>query len=556
MKGATSTAAATLAPSSEYVPGTDDWTVPASVLAYKFFVPLTSTLAAALKELDARMIESSSDEFHLITRKTKRPLGGECVEAGSVGVWSCNGRPVIAIDPGNYWNFSVRQSWVGSFPITQPIDVLGLTTVLVGQSEAAVVMDPTNRIFVIRNSGFAAYGSEGRFKVIEIVDTLNLGDEHAHYESRPPGTNSNQSLSKPAILGWKRDVKITVGNSRITVASFFLVPANNVLILQRDNDLILLKAGQHVITNPNTSFRGFYSLGERQTTFKTQPAYTVEGVPVVLNVNLRYRIHDPMLLTLNYNDAFTALANPAQTAVNAVVSRLSYLQFMRAQKLGGDVPDHHIEPWLDAFKNACLRDLRSQAEGYGITVESFDVLDRELDGALGKDLEKQSEQVLRNQVQATQIELQNHIATETQRGRLEIAKVEAEQKKTVADADYYVNTKQSDALYYKVLKAAEAEAEASELKTVQEVKNIVNLAGAKRTEIEVIGGAYAQVPIGHAQAMQLSVFDVEKRKALPEKTIYFAGDSSEVNADISRHTKDVVSAGLKAAVGWKLGQEN
>ncbi|KAI9346580.1 hypothetical protein BDR26DRAFT_817878 [Obelidium mucronatum] len=473
-------------------------------------------------------------DYHLLTRKRSKPFGGKVVETGEMGVWNRNGRPVIAIEAGNYWNFSLRHSWEGKFSITAPIDVLGLTTCLVGQSEAAVVMDPANRIFVIRNSGFAAYGSQGRFKVIDIVDTLNLGDEHAHYEVRP--TSNGQSTRGP-ILGWKRDVAITVGHSPITVATFFLVPANNVLILQRGNELLLLKAGQHVITNPNTSFRGFYSLGERQTTFRTQPAYTVEGVPVVLNVNLRYRIADPILLTANYNDAFTALANPAQTAVNAVVSRLSYQQFMRAQKVGGDVPDH-VEPWLDAFKSACLTDLRHQAETYGIVVESFDVLDRELEGALGKDLERQSEQVLRNQVQATQIELQNHIATETQRGKLQIVKVEAEQKKTQADADFY---------YYEVVKAAEAQAESSELRTQQDVKNTVAIAEAKKKEIELVGTAYSHVPEGHAQKMQLSVFEVEKRKALPERTIYFAGETSETHQDLIR-------AGLDTATGFSLAQ--
>ncbi|KAJ3206817.1 ABC transporter C member 13, partial [Entophlyctis luteolus] len=379
--------------------GTDDWTVPASVKENRYFVEVTTSLPEALLELDRRMRELG--DYHLISRKRPRPFGGRTIETGEIGVWNRNGRPVIAIQAGNYWNFSIRHSWHGKSSITSPLDALGLTTVLVGQSEAgestpmrkkdfylqtqAVVMDPSNKIFVIRNSGFAAYGAQGKFKVIEIVDTLNLGDNHAVYEKLPNGQNG-------PVLGWKRDVKIQVGYSQITVATFFLVPANNVLVLQRGNELVLLKAGQHVITNPNTSFRGFYSLGERQTTFKTQPAYTVEGVPVILNVNLRYRISDPILLTANYNDAFQALGNPAQTAVNSVVSRLSYQQFMRAQKVGGDVPDHHVQPWLDSFKANCLIDLSQQAISYGITVESFDVLDRELEGNLGKDLEKQSEQ--------------------------------------------------------------------------------------------------------------------------------------------------------------------
>ncbi|KAJ3345538.1 hypothetical protein HDU83_003956 [Entophlyctis luteolus] len=157
----------------------------------------------------------------------------------------------------------------------------------------------------------------------------------------------------------------------------------------------------------------------------------------------------------------------------------------------------------------CLTDPSQQAVSYGITVESFYVLDRELEGNLGKDLEKQSEQVLRNQIQAAQIALMNQIATETQRGKLEIAKVEAEQCKTIADAEF---------------KQAQAAAEASQTQTEQDVKNIIALADAKRCEIEVIGKAYATIPDGHAQRMQLAVFEVEKRKALPEKTIYFAGN--------------------------------
>ncbi|KAI8828583.1 hypothetical protein BJ741DRAFT_653492 [Chytriomyces cf. hyalinus JEL632] len=637
---------------SEKFDGTDDWTVPDSVKSNVYFVEVTSSLVVALLELERRMVDNLG--VHLITRKKKRAFGGKCVQTGEIGIWNRNGRPVIALEPGNYWNFSMRHAWQEKSSITSPVDVLGLTTVLVGQSEAAVVMDPANRIFVIRNSGFAAYGSQGCFKVIEIVDTLNLGESHAHYESSHAGTNGRA----PAVLGWKRDVNITVSGSLITVATFFLVPANNVLILQRGNELLLLKAGQHVITNPNTSFRGFYSLGERQTTFRTQPAYTVEGVPVILNVNLRYRIADPILLTANYDDAFSALANPAQTAVNSVVSRLSYQQFMRAQRIGGDVPDH-VEPWLDAFKSACLSDLRAQATGYGIIVESFDVLDRELEGALGKDLERQSEQVLRNQVQATQIELQNHIATETQRGKLEIAKVEAEQKKTQADAQYYVNMKESDAKYYAVLKDAEAMAESSNLKTTQDVKNsvkaaqaaaeasalktaqdvknsvqaaqaaaessalktaqdvknsvqaaqadaessalkisqdvinsvksaqaaaessalrnaqdvrnlvqqaqasaessalkaeqdaanVVTMAAAKKQQIDIETSAYAQVPVGHAQLMQLSVFEVEKLKALPAKTIYFSGNED------SGKGNELVAGGLKTAMGWKLAED-
>ncbi|KAJ1558303.1 hypothetical protein HK096_002407, partial [Nowakowskiella sp. JEL0078] len=325
-----------ISPSNIVLPGTDDWSIPESVLKHPYFVQVRTSLSAALVELDARMRQKK--DHRLFTKKPTRALGGTIITAGEVshiiGFWARNGRPVVSIQPGNYWNMSIRHKYIGKKNITSAIEIMGLTTCQVGQSEAAVIMDPANRIFIVKNGGFAAYGAEGKFKIIAIVDTLDLGDGCALRESQIPGT---PTLGR--ILGWKREVKTDVVNTdgtstRITVATFFNVPANNVLILQRGNDLLLLTAGQHVITNPEMTFRGFYSLGERQTTFKTQPAYTIEGVPVLLHVNLRYRVADPILLTTSYDDAFQALANPAQTAVNSVVSRLSYQQFMRAKNVG------------------------------------------------------------------------------------------------------------------------------------------------------------------------------------------------------------------------------
>ncbi|SPQ94364.1 unnamed protein product (mitochondrion) [Plasmodiophora brassicae] len=501
---------------SEKIDGTDDWTVPPAVKLHPYFVEVTTSMADALKELDERM--KKNHDYHLISRKGTKPILGRVVSPGQMAVWNRNGRPVIAMRSGNYWNLSIRHNFDRLCSLTQPIDVLGLTAAQAGQSEALVVQDPENRVFIVRNGGFVAYGKYGRFRVIALVDTLKLGDDCAVKE---PGTNR--------IVGWKREVKTTppdCSSGSVTVATFFNVPANNVVILQRGNKMLLLGAGQHVLTNPNTTFRCFYSLGERQLTFKTLPAYTIEGVPVVLNVNLRYKVVDPLKLTANYDDAFQALANPAQSAVNNVVSRLSYQQFMRANKLDKSVESHAI-PWVEAFKKDGLTDLAQQARQYGILVESFDVLDRELEGALGRDLENIAEQVLRNQVQATQIELQNHIATEAQRGKLQMAQVEAEKQKCEADANFYSANKKSDAEYYCIINEAKGKAEGSRMQTEQEVKNTVSLAEARKQEAEMIGVANSKVPAGHAQAVQLAGIEVQKRKALPSTTTYFSGDIAE-----------------------------
>lgn len=64
-----------------------------------------------------------------------------------------------------------------------------------------VIQDPQNRIFVLRNGGFVSFGAFGSFKVLAIVDILNLGDENAVREKD----------GEQKILGWKKDVSFWGG---------------------------------------------------------------------------------------------------------------------------------------------------------------------------------------------------------------------------------------------------------------------------------------------------------------------------------------------------------
>lgn len=54
------------------------------------------------------------------------------------------------------------------------IDFQGLTVVQVSQNQAAVVSDPQNQVFVVKNSGFVAYAMEGAYDVLSIVDQTHL----------------------------------------------------------------------------------------------------------------------------------------------------------------------------------------------------------------------------------------------------------------------------------------------------------------------------------------------------------------------------------------------
>jgi hypothetical protein len=54
------------------------------------------------------------------------------------------------------------------------INFQGLTVVQVSQNQAAVVSDPQNHIFILKNSGFVAYGIAGSYDVLAIVDQTHL----------------------------------------------------------------------------------------------------------------------------------------------------------------------------------------------------------------------------------------------------------------------------------------------------------------------------------------------------------------------------------------------
>lgn len=54
------------------------------------------------------------------------------------------------------------------------IEFNGLTVVQVSQNQAAVVSDPQNQVFVIKNGGFVALALQGSYDVLSVVDQTHL----------------------------------------------------------------------------------------------------------------------------------------------------------------------------------------------------------------------------------------------------------------------------------------------------------------------------------------------------------------------------------------------
>jgi hypothetical protein len=184
------------------------------------------------------------------------------------------------------------------------IEFQGLTVVQVSQNQAAVVSDPQNQVFVVKNGGFCAFAVEGSYNVLSIVDQTHL-----------PGIVVDKLTG--VVLGWTHEVKMKskVGHGQekdyvvalLFVPPIFLllflifcslnIPASNCAILQRGDDLELLGAGQSVITNPSVTLRGLYTLGENQLELPTKDIFTRDQVPVSLTLYLKWQLTEPLKLT-------------------------------------------------------------------------------------------------------------------------------------------------------------------------------------------------------------------------------------------------------------------
>lgn len=93
------------------------------------------------------------------------------------------------------------------------IDFQGLTIVQVSQNQAAVISDPQNQIFVIKNAGFVALALEGSYDVLAVVDQTHL---QTKLKDRVTG----------AVLGSTHEVKmkskIHAENTEYVVALLFV----------------------------------------------------------------------------------------------------------------------------------------------------------------------------------------------------------------------------------------------------------------------------------------------------------------------------------------------
>ncbi|RDB24167.1 hypothetical protein Hypma_008846 [Hypsizygus marmoreus] len=478
-----------------------------------FFVPIKQDgIIAALEKLDRQLVQSGRNK--ILSSKVPTDWTGKELMPGRLGLINHGGNPKILTKPGRYPGFPLRnwwaRSWRGTTGLSDTvIEFQGLTVVQVSQNQAAVVSDPQNHIFVIKNSGFVAFAIEGTYNVLSIVDQTHL-----------PGVVKDRLTG--VTLGWTHEVKMKskVGfkeEKEYVVATFLNIPASNCAILQRGDDLELLGAGQSVITNPSVTLRGLYTLGENQLEMPTKDIFTRDQVPVSLTIYLKWQLTEPLKLTTHgYNTPYDALRDKTQSILTQIVAHLDYSAMVKQRSLGPDNMEDGTDPssaFLDALRTRAMDEMHEAALEYGIVLKDLAVIDRQFKGEIASTMDKLTTRALQAQVEAANVDRENSNKVKQEEGALAVARIKAQAANTQADAQAYSIVAAAKAQAQRTRIEAEAQAEATRL-----------AAEADAQAIQTKANADAKVVDQFAREMELRRMEVTKVRAYGAKTIFVPAD--------------------------------
>ncbi|QRV72798.1 SPFH domain / Band 7 family [Ceratobasidium sp. AG-Ba] len=476
-------------------------------------------LIGALTELDRQLQESGRP--HLLSRKSPTEwLGfmGEEINPGEVGLINHAGLPKILTRPGTYPPFPFRNWWARSWRGTRGISdttvfFQGLTVVQVALNQVAVISDPQNRIFILRGGGFAAFAVQGTYDVLAVVDQTHLSN---HVKDKVTG----------ATLGWMQEVTMPsqVGSSsaNYVVAGFLDIPANNVAVLQRGDEMQQVPAGQHCITNPNVKLRGLFTCGENQIEMPTKDIYTRDQVPVSLTIYMKWQLLEPLKLTTHgYNSPYEALRDKAQSILTQIVAHLDYSSMVKQRTVGSDHmedPSDPSSPFLDALRTRAMDDLHVAALEYGILLKDLAVIDRQFKGDIAATMDKLTTRALQAQVEAANVDRENSNKVKQEQGALQVAQVKAQARKTEADALAYATIAAAKAEAEALTIAAEAKASATKMQALAEAEAVSSRANAD-----------SSVNDNFAREMEVRRVDVERVRAFGSRAVFVPCETGGVS---------------------------
>ncbi|KAF8061467.1 hypothetical protein FPV67DRAFT_1673110 [Lyophyllum atratum] len=474
-----------------------------------FFVPIGKEgIIGALEKLDRQLVQSGRNK--ILSSKVPTDWTGREVSPGQLGLINHGGNPKILTKPGRYPTFPLRnwwaRTWCGTNGLSDTvISFQGLTVVQVSQNQAAVVSDPQNHIFVIKNSGFVAFAIEGTYDVLSIVDQTHL-----------PGVVKDRLTG--VTLGWTHEVKMKskIGlkeEKEYVVATFLNIPASNCAILQRGDDLELLGAGQSVITNPSVTLRGLYTLGENQLEMPTKDIFTRDQVPVSLTIYLKWQLTEPLKLTTHgYNTPYDALRDKTQSILTQIVAHLDYSAMVKQRSLGPDNMEDGTDPssaFLDALRTRAMDEMHEAALEYGIVLKDLAVIDRQFKGEIASTMDKLTTRALQAQVEAANVDRENSNKVKQEEGALAVSRIKAQSANTQADAEAY-----------KIVAAAKAQAQRTKIEAEAQAEATRLAAEAEAEAVRIKAQADAQVVDQFAREMELRRMEVSRVRAYGAKTVF------------------------------------
>ncbi|KAI0246093.1 band 7 domain-containing protein [Lactifluus subvellereus] len=489
---------------------------------------------SALQELDRQVRQAGYNK--ILSDKVPTDWIGKRIALGQIGLIDHGGLPKVLTKPGRYPGFPLRNWWARSYEGTRElsdtvINFQGLTVVQVSQNQVAVISDPQNQIFVLKNSGFVAYGiTPGSYDVLAIVDQNHL-------------PNLIKDHVTGAVLGRCFEVRIssTTGpmdsSTRDRVVALFLeIPANNCAILQSGNGLELLPAGQHCITHPNVTLRGLYTLGENQFEMPTKDIFTHDYVPVSLKLYLKWQLEEPLKLAMHgYETPYDALRDKTQSILTQIAARLDYSSMVKQRTLGGDSVEEMegSSQFLDVLITRTVGDLHTAALEYGITLKDLAVIDRQFEGETVSTMHKLTKRALQTHVEVADVDRENIIKVKQEEGVLSVARIKAQARKAEADAEAYSITAVAKAVAERTRTEADAHAHATRL-----------AAEAEAEAIRIKGQADANVEDEFAQEMGRRRQEIARVSAFGNKAVFVPTEAMGVVAP--------ALAGLAAGVGADL----
>ncbi|KAI9439401.1 hypothetical protein BJY52DRAFT_1217290 [Lactarius psammicola] len=487
----------------------------------------------ALEQLDAHLRTAGHNK--ILSDKVPTDWIGKEIAPGMIGLINHGGMPKLLTKPGRYPGFPLRNWWARSYKGMRGlsdtvINFQGLTVVQVSQNQAAVISDPQNHIFVLKNAGFVAYGVTGSYDVLAIVDQTHLPNPITDHVTG-------------AILGRSFEVRMTSAtgpansSTRDYVVALFLdIPANNCAILQSGNDLELLPAGQHCITHPNVTLRGLYTLGENQFEMPTKDIFTRDQVPVSLTLYLKWQLEEPLkLATHGYETPYDALRDKTQSILTQIVAHLDYSSMVKQRSIGGDsVEDSESSSqFLDALRTHAMDDLHAAALEYGIILKDLAVIDRQFKGEIASTMDKLTKRALQAQVEAANVDRENSNKVKQEEGVLAVARIKAQARTAEADAEAY-----------STVAAAKAAAERTRFEA-EAATNWTRLAAeAEAASTRIRALADVEVADAFAQEMSRSRQEAKRVAAFGNKAVFVPTEAMGVVSPML--------AGMAAGIGEGL----